>query len=62
MSNEKNNNKKNQINLISSTIIEEKVGKTEVCFSEIIDLFNQRILYEKGGGQLFKETDSIKLD
>ena len=45
---------------LSSYIIEEKIGKTEVGFSEIIKLYDQRVL-EKGE-ELFQDNDTINLD
>ena len=50
--------KNNKDNLI---IIEEKVGNTNVTFSEIFNLYNERIL--KGEEtNLFKDDDLIGLD
>ena len=55
---------KNEINKkannLSSSIIEEKIGNSEIGFSEIIKLYDERVL-EKGE-ELFLDNDTINLD
>ena len=45
----------------SQSIIEEKIGNTEVGFSEIMKLYEERILRE-GKDELFTKDDKINLD
>ena len=47
-------------NTLSSNIIEEKIGNTEVGFSEVIKLYDERVL--KKGKELFLDDDTINLD
>lgn len=53
---ENNEDKKDNID-----IIEEKVGNTNVPFSEVFKLYTERIL-DKGEDDLFKDDDLIDLD
>ena len=46
----------------SSYIIEEKIGNTEVPFSEVIKLYMERIVYGEGNETLFRDNDQIKLN
>ena len=47
-------------NTLSSNIIEEKIGNTEVGFSEVIKLYDERVL--RKGKELFLDDDTINLD
>lgn len=53
---ENNEDKKDNID-----IIEEKVGNTNVPFSEVFKLYTERIL-DKGEDDLFRDDDLIDLD
>ena len=48
-------------NNLNSNIIEEKIGNTEIGFSEIIKLYDERVLM-KGSKELFLDNDTINLD
>ena len=49
-------------NSLNSSIIEEKIGNTDINFSEVMKLYEERILLGRGSKVLFEENDIKNLD